>query len=336
MSKLDESKVRWIVRQKRNGEPTARVAETVGVSPRWVTRLARRYRDSEIDDIVFPQPMGRPRGGMPGRLEESTVVSAYYACIEGSTLLTDSIEAFTGLRIPYSVVHEQLKAHGLARIDPRKSGQRRTARYVKRFSNTMRRTDYKLLPNGMWLISYQDDASRKIVGWGVFEKANTANALKVLAEAIAAHGVPRAILSDHGSTFYDNESSKRAKGENKFERRLRELGIRHIPARASHPQTNGKIERVHGEIERKVHLFEDASAGRTTRSGGGALHVGGPFHTAPATDPLDRFFDWFNNDRPNMALGMSRRETPAQAFKRKLPKPGDDIQHDLVMSGAYE
>ena len=270
--------------------------------------------------------MGRPRGGLPGRREHSTIISAYYAHIEGATLLADSIEVSTGIRIAHHTVHDMLKDNGLARTERGKSGQRRTARYVKRYSNTMWHTDYKLLPGGMWLISYQDDASRKIVGWGVFKSATTANALKVLDEAIAAHGRPLSILSDHGSTFCDNESGKRARGVNKFEARLEELGIRHILARVNHPQTNGKIERMHGELERKLHLFEEASAGRTTRNGGDAPHVGGPFHAAPAADHLDRFFEWFNNDRPNMALDMSRRETPAQAFKRKLPKAGDDVQ----------
>ncbi|HXG06773.1 MAG TPA: hypothetical protein VNI77_05540 [Nitrososphaera sp.] len=33
--------------------------------------------------------------------------------------------------------------------------------------------------------------------------------------------------------------------------------IRHILARIAHPQTNGKLERVYGEVERKLHLFKD-------------------------------------------------------------------------------
>ena len=64
-------------------------------------------------------------------------------------------------------------------------------------------------------------------------------------------------------------------------------------------------------------------------------HASGSFHTAVATDPVDRFFEWFNNERPNTALDTSIRETPAQAYRRKMPKPGDDVQRDLEMSGAY-
>ena len=57
-------------------------------------------------------------------------------------------------------------------------------------------------------------------------------------------------------------------------------------------------------------------------------------HAAQAADPIDRFFEWFNNERPNIALDMSMRETPAQAYRRKMPKPGDNVK-DLEASGAY-
>ena len=337
MSKLDESKVQWIVRQRRSGVPAAQVAETMKVSTRWVGSLVARYKGCEIGDIVFPQPMGRPRGGLPGRLEESTVVSAYYAHAEGAALLAASIEADTGLRIPHHAIHAQLVANGLAVNDPRKSGQRKTARYVKRFANTMWHTDYKMLHDGRWVLSYMDDASRAVPGHGAFDRATTANALAVLDVAIKGYGAPLSILSDRGSTFYANETSVRERGEGEFERRLKELGIRHIKARARHPQTNGKLERMHGELERKLHLFEESSAARTTRSVGGLpSHVGSPFYTKPASDPVDRFFHWFNFERPNMALDMSRRETPMQAFYRLLPKEGDDVLEDLNSPGTYD
>ena len=45
------------------------------------------------------------------------------------------------------------------------------------------------------------------------------------------------------------------------------MGIHHILARVRHPQTNGKIERFHGGLQRKLHPFEEESVDRTTRSG---------------------------------------------------------------------
>ena len=54
----------------------------------------------------------------------------------------------------------------------------------------MRRTDFKQLADGRWFIGYEDDASWRLVGWGVLEEATSANALAVLVAAMARHGRP--------------------------------------------------------------------------------------------------------------------------------------------------
>ena len=82
---------------------------------------------------------------------------------------------------------------------------------------------------------YQDDASRFITGWGIFEHATTENALAVLEEAVKRHGKPASILTDHGSQFYANESKARKRGESEYEKKLVEMGIRQILARINHP-----------------------------------------------------------------------------------------------------
>ena len=164
MAKPDEPQVEWIVRQRRKGAPVAGVAEGAHVSSSWVKRLARRYRGIPVSKIVYPYTMDRPRDGLPGRRERSLVISAYYSHMEGATLLVAGIEVSTGVCIPHHVVQVVLKENGLARTERGKAGPRRTARYVKRCLNTMWHTDYKLLPDGRRLVSYQDDASRRIMG----------------------------------------------------------------------------------------------------------------------------------------------------------------------------
>lgn len=92
--------------------------------------------------------------------------------------------------------------------------------------------------------------------YGVFGNATTENALKVLDEAIERHGKPASIMTDHDSQFYANEAEAGKRGESEFEKRLVDLGIRQLLARVKHPQTNGKLERIHGEIQRKLPEFE--------------------------------------------------------------------------------
>ncbi len=91
-----------------------------------------------------------------------------------------------------------MRDEGLSRREPKKSQQRKWVRYEREFSNLLWHADYKLLDDGRWLIAYLDDASRFVVGYGVFDHATTENALAVLDAAIKNHGKPKAILTDRG------------------------------------------------------------------------------------------------------------------------------------------
>ena len=35
--------------------------------------------------------------------------------------------------------------------------------------------------------------------------------------------------------------------------------------------------------------------------------------------------EWYNHDRPHMSLDWDNLETPAQAFKRKMPPAGETV-----------
>ena len=81
---------------------------------------------------------------------------------------------------------------------------------------------------------YEDDASRFVTGYGVFEHTTTENALAVLEEAIKNHGKPASIMTYRRSQFYANASEvkkkekEKEKGASVFEKKLVELGIKQI------------------------------------------------------------------------------------------------------------
>ena len=81
------------------------------------------------------------------------------------------------------------------------------------------------------------------------------------------------------------------KVKHRFREFLAENGVKHILARVSHPQTNGKMERFFDLMEQKLHLF----------------------------DSVDEFVYWYNYVKPHMSLNFDELETPHQAFLRKLP-----------------
>ena len=120
----------------------------------------------------------------------------------------------------------------------------------------------------------------------------------MLAEAIAEHGKPAAILTDRGVQFYSNEAKDRKRGRSEFDKELERLGIRHTLRGVGHPQTNGKLERFHGEIQRKLERF----------------------------DGIDELVRWYNYDRPHDSLDRDTPETPARAFVRKMPERGQTVK----------
>jgi transposase InsO family protein len=101
--------------------------------------------------------------------------------------------------------------------------------------------DWKQLSDGHWWIAAEDDASRLIVGYGVFQDPTAENTIQVLKHAIAKYGRPREILTDRGSQFYANEGERKEKGISQFEAYLAENGIKHILCRVNHPQLTGSL-----------------------------------------------------------------------------------------------
>lgn len=113
----------------------------------------------------------------------------------------------------------------------------------------------------------------------------------------------------HGSQFYANEAEARKRGESTYEKRLAELRIKQILAGVRHPQTNGKLERVHGEVQRKLHTFKDVAAppGTGCPIGGGVIE----------TDPIARFINWYNYETPMMAF---RNKAATDYIRGQNPK----------------
>ena len=333
--KLDEEQVRWIVRTRRNGTMgTKEIAETMGISARWVQKLCKRYAGVDPSEIKYPEPMGCPVRSLPGRMEHSMVLNGRVGNRRSAVRLEKIIQRRTGIHIPHRTIHRILLDEDLALHHPAKSRQRKWVRYERRYSNSLWHTDYKQLPDGRWFIAYMDDASRFIVGFGVFDAANTPNALRVLKDAIRRHGKPYSVLTDHGSQFYANEKKNAERGKSVFEQELAELGIKHVMARIRHPQTNGKLERFHAEIERHRASFEEESMHNAARGVHAGDHIGSPFYTASVIDPVSRLVEWHNTlEHMSLEDGI---ETPAEAYERKQAPEGiSDKEMEADIRGTF-
>ncbi len=153
-----------------------------------------------------------------------------------------------------------------------------------------------MLDGGRQFLCYMDDASKFVTAYRTFENATAANALLVLSEAVRNHGKPASIMTGGGSPFY----SKAGNDASEFEKRMIELDIRRILSGTRHLQTDCKLARLHGEIQRKLSEFEAIMMRKS--------------------DSIGLFMKWYNCERPHKSLNWDEREASAQAFKRKMPE----------------
>jgi len=292
--KLDPVKVAWIIREKEKRRLTNRViADRMGVSPVWVKKLWRRYRmEGRVPELMKP---GRRPGREMSKEEQDTVVMARKEYKASAVVLERILDGVYGVHVPHNRIHGVLKSMGLSREEPRKQLRRKWVRYERKYSNSMWHTDWTLIEGKGWLIAYLDDASRFVVGWGLFPEATSEHAVEVLKEAIGRHGKPASILTDRGVQFYAVEADGRLRGLTAFERYLIENEIRQALSRVMHPQTNGKVERFFRTVKDKLPEFDGA---------------------------VDQLILWYNLKRPHMSLNLDVIETPYQAYARKMPEEG--------------
>lgn len=145
-----------------------------------------------------------------------------------------------------------------------------------------------------------DGAPCAAPGHGAFERAAAAGAPNVLDAAIEGHGAPLSLRGGRGSAFCASGSSARETGGGEFEKRPKGLDIRHIEAHARHPQASGRLERMRGGPERRLHLSGGPSAARAARSAGGRpSHAGSLSCAKPASGPAGRFFHRSNFEGPS-------------------------------------
>lgn len=116
-------------------------------------------------------------------------------------------------------------------------------------------------PNQLWQVDFKgyvevarrkvypltvlDDHSRFLLALGCGEDVTMARAWGVLWNVFGEYGLPEAILCD-------NAFGSCGLGVSWFEARLMRLGIRATHGRPHHPQTQGKVERLHGTLEAEV------------------------------------------------------------------------------------
>jgi transposase InsO family protein len=195
-----------------------------------------------------------------------------------------------GIELARSTIHRILLRYGLVH-EPEHPGPA-LQRFERSAPNELWQMDFKgpLCPaEHVGPLSVLDDHSRYLL---VLQRvANTRAELvrEHLQGAFGECGVPDGMLMDHGTPWWSAQSPQ---GFTKLSLWLMKQGIALHWGRIRHPQTQGKVERFHGELQR-------------------ALRCRPP--RADLQKWLDEFRWEHNYVRPHEALGM---QTPVSRWRR--------------------
>ncbi len=168
----------------------------------------------------------------------------------GAVKLSKQLLRTYGLNLHPGKVKRILENHGfsqdrLPKAPPK--GSRRFERINARELYQMDIMFYRLKKEGrFYLVSILDDYSRFIVAHKVCTTQTGDNITAVFHEAVDKYGLPNQLLTDRGSQFAS------WKGINAFQEMLGNLSVEHILAQSQSPQTIGKIESFHRNIQKEL------------------------------------------------------------------------------------
>jgi transposase InsO family protein len=150
-------------------------------------------------------------------------------------------------------VARTLDAREIERAAPpvvRKPRRELPRRFERALANDLWQTDITSFVIGrsrlrVYLIVFLDDFSRFVVSHGLYVYQRGDIAKETLLIGIGRYGKPNEVLSDQGRQYF----AWRGKAE--FQKLLTKLGIHHAVARAHHPETVGKCERLWESVKRE-------------------------------------------------------------------------------------
>ena len=266
-------------------------------------RLLRRYREAGLDGLEprSRRPLTNP-GRTPDAVHERIVALRTELVARGLDAGPATIAwhlGREGLPVPStSTIRRALHAAGLVVPEPRKRPRSAWIRFEAAAPNRVWQSDvthwHLADGSGVEICSWLDDHSRYLLGCTVFRRVDGDDVVATFTAAGDAHGWPAATLTDNGTVY----TARFTGGRNGLEHLLAWLGIRQKNGAPGHPQTQGKVERFHQTLKRRLRQQPPAA------------------DLASLQAQLDAFREIYNEQRPHRAI---RRRTPGEAY-RALPK----------------
>jgi transposase InsO family protein len=255
------------------GRSVSELAAAHGVHRSWIYKLIARYQDGGYEAL---QPRSRrPRSckhGTPQAVVQAIVALRHRLAEEGhdcgaATIAYHLAKETDGVPAPsVSTIWRILKREGLIVPEPQKRPRSSLIRFQADLPNEMWQTDithWELAAGEhVEILNMIDDHSRLFLGSQAFSTVKARDVVDVFHKTAELHGLPASLLSDNGAVF----TATPRKGKVLLQTELERLGIASKNSRPYHPQTCGKIERLHQTLKRYLDAQEPLRRSESCRA----------------------------------------------------------------------
>lgn len=299
------------------GRRPTEIARRHGISRSWLYQLLARYRQGGYPALA---PRSRRPHTSPGRtpaeveatiLELRAELSAAGHDCGPATIVAHLGRRFATTPAP-ATVWRILRRHGLIRPQPHKRPRSSWIRFEAALPNELWQADatHWRLADGspVEILDLVDDHSRLLLAAAAFRTLTGLDVVRTFGAAVARYGPPAALLTDNGAVFAGGPR----RGKVLLETELERLGIAAKHSTPNHPQTCGKVERLHQTLKRYLGCQPPAES------------------LAMLQLQLDAYRAYYNAERPHRAL---RGATPQAVFEHRLkarPLAGPAATHFRV------
>src|SRR3954469_11915490 len=257
MSKAELSRVDTLARVARGELPVAGAASILGLGPRQVFRLLRRFRAEGASGLASRR-RGRPSNRrLPASVREAALaaVRERYADF-GPTLAAEKLEERHDIRLSRETLRQWMAEAGLWVPRKARRGRVHQPRHRRDCLGELVQIDGCEHP---WfedrgppctLLVFVDDATSRLMHLRFVPSESAFAYMAATREYVEAHGKPVAFYSDKHGVFRVNHPDAAGDGVTQFGRALAELTIAIICANS--PQAKGRVERAHETLQDRL------------------------------------------------------------------------------------
>jgi transposase InsO family protein/transposase-like protein len=286
----------------REGRSATELARTHGISRSWLYELLARFREGGFSAL---EPRSRRPRSCTHKTSDQVVAEVVRLRQElthagfdaGPQTILHHLQGRVDQLPSATTVWRILKRQGLVTPEPHKRPKASFVRFQAQLPNEMWQCDATAwqLADGspVEILNLEDDHSRLFLNSTAYPTVKAADVVEAFFSAADPYGLPASFLSDNAAVF----SGRSRRGKVALELELESLGVEVKHSTAYHPQTCGKVERLHQTL--KKFLAQQAPAASL----------------AVLQAQLDAFRQYYNFHRPHRALG---RQTPIVAFNARL------------------